>query len=284
MGPARSDHAIEDTGDLHHQQRERALARAQRIDAVRRGRRHIGRDVQHQRSVDSERYRHDRIASGLDRRQRRQRPAVRFGRLQQTDIFTNIAAAAAAPSKLARDSFGAVAIAPINATAIFAAGADSRDARVRSRLVRASGRAVSRRNCFPSGGNVNRIGRLAVASNRLYVAGGDLGLLTYDTTSFAAPFALRSYATGATTSVVSLGTNVYVSRAATGITEFSQTSAGALTQLRSWDSGNDIGLGWRQQISSDVVRRDRLALGIELDNADARLLSHACARRSSRPF
>jgi hypothetical protein len=159
-----------------------------------------------------------------------------------TDIFTNAEGGGSSASKLARDSFGAVAIAPINstgsATAIFAAGSDNR---VRAFDLSASASPVElfRAELFPAGGSVNHIGRLAIASNRLFVAGGDLGLLTYDTTSFATPFALRSYATGATTSVVSLGTNVYVSRAATGITEFGQTSAGALTQLRSWDSAND---------------------------------------------
>jgi hypothetical protein len=131
-----------------------------------------------------------------------------------------------------------MAIAPINATAIFFAGSDNR---IRAFDLTASASPVElfRAELFPAGGSVNRIGRVAIASNRLYVAGGDLGLLTYDTTSFTTPFALRSYATGATTSVVSLGTNVYVSRAATGITEFSQTSAGTLTQLRSWDDHND---------------------------------------------
>ncbi|HXH95116.1 MAG TPA: hypothetical protein VNN25_26315 [Thermoanaerobaculia bacterium] len=159
-----------------------------------------------------------------------------------TDIFDSAEGGGSSAIKLARDSFGAVAVAPINTTAIFAAGADNR---VRAFDLAASASPVElfRAELFPAGGTVNRIGRIAAASNRLYVAGGDLGLLTYDTTSFATPFPLRSYATGATTSVVSLATstgiNVYVSRAATGITEFSQTSVGALTQLRSWDSNND---------------------------------------------
>ncbi len=155
-----------------------------------------------------------------------------------TDIFINAEGGGSSAVKLARDSFGSVAIAPINTTAIFAAGADNR---VRAFDLASSASPVElfRAELFPGGGTVNRIGRIAAASNRLYVAGGDLGLLTYDTTSFSTPFALRSYATGSTTSVISLGTNVYVSRAASGITEFGQTSAGALTQLRSWDSNSD---------------------------------------------
>jgi len=158
---------------------------------------------------------------------------------QQTDIFVNIDGGGSTAIKAASDSFGAVSIAPITGTAIFAAGAD-RQVRAFDLASAAAPVELSRVQLQPSGGNVNRISRIAAAPNRLYVAGGDLGLLTYDTTSFQPPFPVRSYATGATTSVVSLGTNVYVSRASTGITEFSQSPAGALTQLRSWDSSNDI--------------------------------------------
>ena len=156
---------------------------------------------------------------------------------QATEIFTNIDGGGTAV-KVATDAFGAVAIAPITSTALFAAGADRR---VRAFDLSASAAPVElfRVELLPSGGTVNRIGRIAASSNRLYIAGGDLGLLTYDTTSFTTPFPVRSYATGATTSVVSLGTRVYVSRAASGITEFTQSSTGALTQLRSWDSKND---------------------------------------------
>ncbi len=160
---------------------------------------------------------------------------------QKTDIFTNIDGGGGTAAKAASDSFGALAVAQIasTASAIFAAGADRQ---VRAFDLAAAGSPIelSRVQLQPSGGNVNRIGRMATISNRLYVAGGDLGLLTYDTTSFTAPFPVRSYSTGPATSVVSLGTKVYVSRAASGITEFAQSSDGALTQARSWDSNFDI--------------------------------------------
>ena len=158
---------------------------------------------------------------------------------QQTDVFTNIDGGGGTAVKAATDSFGAIAIAPITSTAIFAAGSD-RQVRAFDLASVAAPIELSRVQLLPSGGNVNRIGRIAATSNRLYVAGGDLGMLTYDTTSFTTPFPVRSYAIGATTSVRSLGTMVYVSRASTGITEFNQSSNGALTQLRSWDSSNDI--------------------------------------------
>src|SRR3954447_15756144 len=169
--------------------------------------------------------------------------AVNSGRLyvsdgQQTDVFTNIDTGGNA-AKLATASFGGAAITGINSSTIFAAGAD-RQVRAFDLTAAAAPIELWRVQLNPSGGNVNRIGRIATAPNRLYVAGGDLGLLTFDTTSFSAPFPLRSYAAGATTSVLSLGATVYVSRATGGITEFIQSSAGALTQARSWDSSNDI--------------------------------------------
>jgi hypothetical protein len=157
---------------------------------------------------------------------------------QQTDIFVNIDGGASA-TKLASDSFGALSLAPITTTAIFAGGTD-RQLRAFDLAAAAAPVELSRVQLQPSGGNVNRINRLAAASNRLYVAGGDLGLLTYDTTSFQPSFPVRSYATGATTSVVSLGTTVYVSRSTTGIVEFSQSASGTLTQLRAWDSSSDV--------------------------------------------
>ncbi|HSY50344.1 MAG TPA: hypothetical protein VLC46_16145 [Thermoanaerobaculia bacterium] len=167
-----------------------------------------------------------------------------FGRLyvsdgQQTDIFSNIDGGGTTAVKTATDSFGAVTVVPLTSTAIFAADA-ARQVRAFDLSSAAIPIELSRVQLQPSGGNVNRIGRLASAPNRLYVAGGDLGLLTYDTTSFMTPFPVRSYPTGATTSVVSLGTTVYVSNASSGITEFTQASDGALTQRRSWDSSNDI--------------------------------------------
>jgi len=170
--------------------------------------------------------------------------SVNAGRLyisdgQQTDIFTNIDSGGGNAAKLATDSFGGAAITGINSSAIFAAGAD-RQVRAFDLSAAATPIELWRVQLNPNGGNVNRIGRIATAPNRLYVAGGDLGLLTYDTTSFNSPFPLRSYAGGATISVVSLGAMVYVSRASGGITEFNQLTSGALTQARSWDSSIDV--------------------------------------------
>jgi hypothetical protein len=117
---------------------------------------------------------------------------------QQTDIFTNIDGGGGTAVKAASESFGAVAVVPLGSTAIFAADAD-RQVRAFDLAALATPIELSRVQLQPSGGNVNRIGRLATAPNRLYVAGGDLGLLTYGTTSFSAPFHVRRYATSQAT-------------------------------------------------------------------------------------
>src|SRR5207302_2734867 len=114
--------------------------------------------------------------------------AVSAGRLyvsdgQQTDIFTNIDSGGGNAAKLATDSFGGAAITAISSTAIFAAGAD-RQLRAFDLSSAATPVELWRVQLNPSGGNVNRIGHIAATSTRLYVAGGDLGLLTYDTTTF----------------------------------------------------------------------------------------------------
>jgi len=140
-------------------------------------------------------------------------------------------------TKEASYSFGATAVAQISGDALFAAGSD--------RTFRAFDLTDSQRPSTlftatipTSGGTVNRVAAMAATGSRLYVAAGDSGLLTYDTTSFAQPFPLRHYAFGATTSLATVGTHVYASKPAGGITEFQQSSNGTLVQQRSWDGGH----------------------------------------------
>src|SRR5206468_2780481 len=72
---------------------------------------------------------------------------------------------------------------------------------------------------------------------RLYVAAGDAGLLTYDVSSFTAPFAVRSYPTGAMTSTAWVDGKLYASRSGGGISEFVKTqNTGYLTAARQWDA------------------------------------------------
>src|SRR5205085_7945372 len=78
------------------------------------------------------------------------------------------------------------------------------------------------------------------SNGRLYAAAGDLGLATFDISSFTAPFAVRSYASGSPTSILSTGDRIHVGNATTGITEYAQNAAGGLTQARSWDDHPDV--------------------------------------------
>lgn len=93
----------------------------------------------------------------------------------------------------------------------------------------------------PSGGNINRPAAFAVAGGRLYVAGGDAGLETFDIASFLAPFAVRSYGGPPTTSTAwvrlpSGDVRLYASRADGGIEEFTKSGSGYLTASRQWDT------------------------------------------------
>ena len=71
----------------------------------------------------------------------------------------------------------------------------------------------------PSGGTVNRIGSIQIAGNRVFVAAGDAGLLSYDVTTFISPFPVRTYFGGATTSAAWVDGKLYVNRAASGTGE-----------------------------------------------------------------
>ena len=151
---------------------------------------------------------------------------------RQTDVFIGA-------TKAATLAFGVTALAPLGGDAAFVAAQDRNlnayDFTTTSTPIEIFSSAI-----VPSLGTVNRVLAVATAPNRLYVAAGDAGLLTYDTSGFTAPFPLRAYATGGVASIVSLGDKLYVPRSSGGITEFLQSTNGALTQARSWDNHNDV--------------------------------------------
>jgi len=139
-------------------------------------------------------------------------------------------------TNLATVPYSMFSLAPIAGDAVFTAG---NDRRLRGVDFTSAGSPIEvvRSDLPPTSGTVNRINALAAANNRLYVAAGDIGLQTFDVTGFVAPFPLRSYSSGGSTSVFSLNDKVYVGRDSGGVTEFSQSPTGALTQVRSWDNG-----------------------------------------------
>lgn len=149
----------------------------------------------------------------------------------QSDVFSGSVKTATVP-------FPTTSLAPVAGDVFFAAGSDRR---IRAYDLTTVGNPIElfREDTPPSAGNVNRINALVSAGARLYVAAGDGGLVTYDISGFVSPFALRSYTTSSSaTSIVSIGSAVYLTPASGGVTEYTQTPAGALTQARTWDSAN----------------------------------------------
>jgi hypothetical protein len=148
-----------------------------------------------------------------------------------TDVFLT----ASTGTKAATVTLGTTSLATLGPDIVFAAGSDRRYRALDWTLAQTPVELFAN-DIVPTGGTVNRIGTIQVAGNRVYVAGGDAGLLTYDIASFTAPFPIRSYPGGATTSAAWVDGKLYVSRAAGGISEYVKNAAGTLTAARQWDA------------------------------------------------
>ncbi|HKS23502.1 MAG TPA: hypothetical protein VJZ76_11935 [Thermoanaerobaculia bacterium] len=155
---------------------------------------------------------------------------------RQSEVFGG---AGASMTRLSAAPFGIASLAPVGGD-VFFAGASDRNLSALDFTTPATPIQLWSDAAVPSLGTVNRIQAMATAPNRLYVAAGDAGLLAYDTSGFAQPFPLHGYATGGIASVLSLGDKLYVPRSGGGVTEFVQSTTGALTQARSWDNHNDV--------------------------------------------
>lgn len=86
-----------------------------------------------------------------------------------------------------------------------------------------------------SGGSVNRINAISSVAGRVYVAAGDSGLLTYDTSRFTAPFPMRSYSLGYAGSVAISDTSIV--GGGDGFLELQRGSGTSMTVGRSWNAG-----------------------------------------------
>jgi hypothetical protein len=153
----------------------------------------------------------------------------------QTDAFLISGTTA---SKVATLPFGVSAFATISGEIAAVAGADRR-LHIYDFTLAAAPVELFATDLLPSGGTINRVGNLAVADGKLFVAAGDIGLAAFDLSAFRAPFPLRSYTTGGTTTAVSAADRIYVSRAGGGLSEYKQASTGELTRLRDWDDHVD---------------------------------------------
>lgn len=135
---------------------------------------------------------------------------------QNTDIL------AGAGARLARVPYGATAFAATTSGAYFVAGGD-RTLRAIELSDPANPGELFERRLAPTGGTSNAIFDLARSGNTLYVAAGDIGLLTFDVSTLAPPFPLLSSAEGgATTSALIIDGSVpkaYFTSASAQITE-----------------------------------------------------------------
>jgi hypothetical protein len=86
-------------------------------------------------------------------------------------------------------------------------------------------------------GNVNEIQAMAMVGKTLYVAAGDSGLVTLDTTSIARPYPLVSYSTGPTNSVRTSADKAWFMANSGRITQMRIDPAGiALVEERGWNA------------------------------------------------
>ncbi len=161
-------------------------------------------------------------------------------RLYVSEGITTEVFASAGPvlTSLGTFPYPTTSIADAGANVIFAAG-DDRQWRAFDLMVPQNYVELFDDEIAPTAGTVNRVTALQIANGRLYVGGGDSGISTYDISRFAAPFPLRAYGIGATTSVVILPTAIYSGRSGTGIQEMTRSTSGALVLARQWSPDNE---------------------------------------------
>jgi hypothetical protein len=147
---------------------------------------------------------------------------------RQTDVFVG-----AALVRAVTIAVGSTSVAPGNDSVLFVAGTDRQ---LHALDVSTIGNAVElfEGEVIPSGGSINRVSAVQAAGSRLYVAGGDAGLTTFDVRSFAPPFAVRSYRVEAANSVTADDTLILFGNASGGLSQMHRGRAGDLTFDRTW--------------------------------------------------
>ncbi len=155
----------------------------------------------------------------------------RFG--QNTDVFSGTA-------RLARLPFGATSFAPApSRVQHFVAGPD-RTVRVVDFNNLAQVTELFEYLLPPTDGTENTIHAIVRSGSAVFVAAGDIGLVTFDAAPLSRPFPLVGYGNGATTSSVVRGDLAWVSNASGTIVEHRIDPQGvSLTQLRAWTAGTN---------------------------------------------
>ncbi|HEX8253965.1 MAG TPA: hypothetical protein VF846_12530, partial [Thermoanaerobaculia bacterium] len=150
----------------------------------------------------------------------------RFG--QSTDVFSGTARIASLP-------IGANSFASSPARAHFVAGPDRT---IRALDFTSTDRRIElfEAQFAPTDGTDNVIHAMARSGNTIYVAAGDIGLVTIDAAAIAKPYPLAGYVSGATSSVATDGNKAWLGDAAGKITEYTIDPNGiALTAVRNWN-------------------------------------------------
>ncbi len=149
---------------------------------------------------------------------------------QRTEVFN---VQGSSPVSLSSFSYPSMSIAEVSPNVVLVSGNDRQiraiDATLPENFVE-----LFKTELAPGGGTVNRIAALRVAGGRLYVAGGDTGLSTFDVSHFASPFPVQAYSIGGSSSVVITPQAVYLGRSDTGIQELNRGAAGGLVLARRW--------------------------------------------------
>lgn len=155
----------------------------------------------------------------------------RFG--QNTDVFTGT-------TRVARIPVGTNAFAPSSSLAHFAAGPD-RTLRALDFSSFEAPAELYELQLSPTDGTDNVIHAMERAGDTIYIAAGDIGLVTLDAGSIARPYPVVSYNGGATTSVAASGNKVWFGSASGTISEQSVDAGGIrLTEVRNWAAGGPV--------------------------------------------
>lgn len=138
-------------------------------------------------------------------------------------------------TSLGKVSFGAATAAVGAPGIVFAAGQDTTVRAVDLRLSAGRPSIVFEQRLSPSAGTMNAISRIRSDGNFVYLAAGDLGLITYDIVGFGVPFpVVRSFVDGAD-SVVDLGTGQIVAANRSGVPRlYTIETSGALREMAQW--------------------------------------------------
>lgn len=152
---------------------------------------------------------------------------------QSTDVFSG-------STRLARLALGATSFARGAGAARFMAGPDrtlrgadlSNTSRVTTLFEQTLG-AVE--------GTDNAIHAMALSDETLYVAAGDIGLVTLDTSSLEKPYPLVGYLSGATSTTVAAGDRAWFADSGGKVTEYSIDTTGLSLEFeRTWSGGNTL--------------------------------------------